>query len=71
MSFSRESARLRRQYQHYKKDGAVIYVEDSMTSRRLEDGRLAGYSVLTDITGLKNENDNLRFLNETIPCLGF
>ena len=59
---------LKAQYRIIKKDGAVIYVEDSMTSRRLEDGRLAGYSVLTDITGLKNENDNLRFLNETIPC---
>ncbi|MGM9640987.1 MAG: PAS domain-containing protein [Faecousia sp.] len=56
------------QYRIVKKDGGILYVSDSATSVRLEDGTLAAYSVLTDITELKNENENLRFLNETIPC---
>lgn len=56
------------QYRLVKQDGTVLYVSDTMTSQRLEDGTLVGSSVLTDITGLKAENDNLQFLNETIPC---
>ncbi len=56
------------QYRIRKKDGTVIYVNDAATSRRLDDGRLVGYSVLTDITPIKTENNNLRFLNETVPC---
>ena len=56
------------QYRLIKKDGTVLYVSDTVTSKRLADGTLAGYSVLTDITNLKKENNNLRFLNETIPC---
>ena len=56
------------QYRLVKKDGTVIYVKDTMTSERAEDGSLVGYSVLTDITDVKSENDNLNFLNKTIPC---
>ena len=56
------------EYRLMKKDGTVIYVRDTVTSKRLDDGTFVGYSVLTDITDLKNENNNLRFLNETIPC---
>lgn len=50
------------------KDGAVKYVKDTVTSARTVDGILIGVSTLCDITALKTENDNLRFLNETIPC---
>ena len=56
------------EYRLVKKDGTIIWVRDTVTSKRLDDGILVGYSVLTDITDLKNENDNLQFLNETIPC---
>lgn len=56
------------QYRLVKKNGEVLYVSDTLTSRQSKDGSLVGYSVLTDITELKNENHNLRFLNETIPC---
>lgn len=55
-------------YRIVRKDGSVIYVKDTLTTKRLQDGSLAAYSVLTDITALKAENDNLRFLNETVPC---
>ena len=55
------------QYRLIAKDGRIIYVNDTMTSYR-QDGRMLADSVLTDITELKNENQNLRFLNETIPC---
>lgn len=56
------------EYRLVKKDGSVIYVRDSLTSFRDADGSMLGFSVLTDITGIRRENDNLRFLNETIPC---
>lgn len=56
------------EYRLVKKDGTVIYVRDTVTSKRLDDRILVGYSVLTDITDIKNENNDLRFLNDTIPC---
>ena len=56
------------EYRLMKKDGTVICVRDMITSKRLDDGTLVGYSTLTDVTNLKNENNNLQFLNETIPC---
>lgn len=55
-------------YRLVKRDGTVIYVKDTISPQSLEDGTLAGNSVLTDITDLKNENDDLCFLNESIPC---
>ncbi len=56
------------EYRLVKKDGAVICVRDTLSSRKTEDGALEGNSVLTDISDLKRENSDLRFLNETIPC---
>ena len=63
-----EEQELTAEYRIIKKDGSVIYVKDTMTSKRLDGGIMAGYSVLTDITKLKTENNDLRFLNDTIPC---
>ena len=51
------------EYRLIKKDGSVLYVKDTMTSAAGPDGVMAGYSVLSDITKIKSENDNLRFLN--------
>ncbi len=56
------------EYRLIKKDGTMIHVRDTVTPKRLEDGSLVGYSVLADITDLKKENDDLQFLNETVPC---
>ncbi len=56
------------EYRLLKKDGSVLHVRDTVTVTRQEDGVLLGDSVLADITHIKYENDNLRFLNETIPC---
>ena len=56
------------EYQIVTKDGTVKYVSDTATSKRLKNGTLVAYSVLTDITSIKAENSNLHFLNETIPC---
>lgn len=56
------------EYRIIKKDGTTLYVSDTITSKKMDDGTLVGYSVLTDITAIKNENNNLQFLNETIPC---
>ncbi|MDD6058736.1 MAG: hypothetical protein PUB98_10850 [Clostridiales bacterium] len=51
-----------------KKDGTVICVRDIATSKKQDDGKLVANSVLTDITDIKSENNDLQFLNETIPC---
>ncbi len=56
------------EYRLIKKDGSVLFVHDTITVRRQEDGMLAGYSVLADITSLKNEYHQLQFLKETMPC---
>ena len=56
------------EYRLMKKDGTVIFVRDTITPQKDENGALIGCSVLTDITDIKSENDNLQFLNETIPC---
>ncbi|MBQ7433913.1 MAG: PAS domain S-box protein [Lachnospiraceae bacterium] len=59
---------LTKEYRLIRKDGQVLFVRDTITSRKTEDGILVGDSVLTDITELKQETHNLQFLNETIPC---
>ena len=70
--FLREAAgreqTLTAEYRLVKKDGTVIWVQDTLSTRQGEDGAWEGDSVLTDISGLKKENSDLRFLNETIPC---
>lgn len=56
------------QYRLIKKDGSTIYVKDTLTVKEDENNNLWGYSTLTDITDLKEENNSLRILNNTIPC---
>ena len=56
------------EYRLVKKDGTIICVRDTVTPKKLDDGTLIGHSVLTDITDIKNENTDLQFLNETVPC---
>ncbi|MGN0384214.1 MAG: PAS domain-containing protein [Eubacterium sp.] len=56
------------QYRIVKADGCIIYISDTIYTDRLDDGTLVGNSVLTDITNIKAENRNIKFLNETIPC---
>lgn len=58
---------LTEEYRFIRKSGEILFVSDTMTSCYI-DGTMVGSSVLTDITRLKNENQNLRFLNETMPC---
>jgi len=59
---------LTEEYRLVRKDGTVLCVRDTFSTRKLEDGTLTGTSVLTDISDLKRENSDLQFLNETIPC---
>ena len=56
------------EYRLVSKSGKVLYVKDSVTVSQDTTGLWVADSVLTDITDLKNENQNLQFLNETIPC---
>ena len=56
------------EYRLLKKNGKTIYVRDTATSRRLGDGTMVCDCVLCDITDIKRENENLRFLSETMSC---
>ena len=56
------------EYRILKKDGSLLFVRDTITLQKREDGSMLGYAVLTDITNLKAENENLHFLNDTVPC---
>ena len=56
------------QYRLVKKNGEIFRVKDSMTSKKLNENILVGYSVLTDITDIKNNGDDIDFLAEKIPC---
>ena len=46
-------------------DGDLLKVS---AFKGIEDGTLIGHSVLTDITDIKIEYEDLRFWNESIPC---
>ena len=48
-------------------DGSILFVCDTMTSYQQGTNMLAD-SVLTDITRIKEENQNLQYLNDTTPC---
>ncbi len=55
-------------YRLKKSDGSYLFVKDTMTSKKNAEHILCGNSVLSDVTDLRSENDNLQFLNGTIPC---
>ncbi len=59
---------LTEEYRLIRRDGAVLSVRDTTVSATGADGVRIGSSVLTDITALRNENNDLKFLSETIPC---
>ena len=67
-SVSKNEQTLSCEYRLIKKDGTLLYVRDTITSKRSEQGMLSAASVLTDISELKNENEDLQFLNTSIPC---
>ena len=67
LKMSGEAQTLTVQYRLLKDDDSILYVSDTMTSYRHCDSMIAD-SVLADITALKNENQNLRYLNDTAPC---
>lgn len=56
------------EYRIIGRSGNVMWVRDSAAAKMTDDRGMVAYSVLTDITDLKKANDNLTFLNETIPC---
>ena len=63
----REPQTLTAQYRLIRGDGSILFVSDTMTSYPQGSQMLAD-SVLTDITELKAENQNLQYLNDTTPC---
>lgn len=60
--------KLETEYRIIRKDKKIIYVKDISVPRRQDDGSYTAYSVLTDITSLKKDDENRAFLNESIPC---
>lgn len=56
------------QYRLVGKDGSIRWVSDTLTSRLGADGGMRADSVMADITQLKQENRELQYLNDTIPC---
>lgn len=56
------------EYRLKKSDDTYIYVSDTTTSSLNPEGQMLGNSVLSDITNIKKENENLQFLSETVPC---
>lgn len=56
------------EYRFICKNGTVKYIMDTAVSFVNEDGLVYCVSVLSDITGIKNENYELRYLNDTAPC---
>lgn len=56
------------QYRMIKPDGSIISVCDTIHTGRSADGCVMGNSVLANISELKAENKDLRFLNDTVPC---
>ena len=54
-------------YRLMHKNGSSVYVQDTLTSR-MEDGIMYGYSALADVTVIKQENESLHRINETVPC---
>lgn len=65
-SISTEKIKL--QYRIITKDGTVKHVSDSISVTKTSDGKRVADSVLTDITLLKKENNELKFLNDIVPC---
>ena len=60
---------LAEEYRLVRKDGTVIWVRDTVSMRKLQDGTLDGDSVLTDISDLKRGKQRPAVPgNETIPC---
>lgn len=64
----REKSDSSAEYRIVKKDGTVVFVRDTVTVKKLENGDTVGYAVLSDITCLKNENIRMSFLNDNTPC---
>lgn len=55
------------EYRLVKNDGAIIYVQDTVSLKRLDNKTLLGYSVLADVTEEKANLNDFQFLNDTIP----
>lgn len=66
-SLSRAEGKQTLRYRIRKRDGDYICVNDTAVSKYLPDGRLAAFSVLSDVTLLKAENENLQLLNNIVP----
>ena len=56
------------QYRLVKKNGEILYVTDSATSKRLPDGTMWGCSTLSDRTEIEKENTELRLIGDAVPC---
>ena len=65
---TRERTAATAEYRIPRRDGSLLFVRDTVTLHEGADHTLFAYATLSDITELKAENQNLRFLNDTVPC---
>lgn len=56
------------EYRLCRKDGTILSVQDTISTACDRQGQWIATSVLADITPLREENQALRFLSDTVPC---
>lgn len=56
------------EYRLQKKSGELIYVSDTMTSRRFEDGSWKAFAAVTDITDLRRSYEIMETANNVVSC---
>ncbi len=56
-SLAKEEQTVTIQYRLIHKNGSTVYVNDTMTSKRLEDGNMWAFSVVVDITEFEDEDE--------------
>lgn len=66
LSESRESSSA--EYRIIKSDGSIMFVRDTVSVNRFENGTAVGYAMLTDITELKEQNAKLNPVPDNMPC---
>lgn len=61
------------QYRIIPKDGVIKYVKDTATSSQMDDGTIVVSSVLTDVTDIMVQSEEVKFFNEAVPygCIRF
>ena len=55
-------------YRIVDRNGEVLFVTDTMTSRRSPSGEMTGYAVVSDMTDVPDEAGGMQLLQDNVPC---